>query len=143
MSDDSRWDRRISRDANTTITTNKETAMTTKNDDSHGKFDTDAVLEAYHARNDAKLLKLDAKQPPALFAKPLYRMRLVHPDKTMYGYHLIDVIAILPPAQDPDSKFPFPHLVCLALLSDGGWTDLSIVFAAEHCDLEDAYEVVS
>jgi hypothetical protein len=81
---------------------------------------------------------------PALFAKPLFRMRLVEPTKTQYGYPLIDVIALLPPTlKEQESKHAFPYYVCLALGSGGTWNDIQISDGDGHCDIGEAYEVVS
>ena len=83
--------------------------------------------------------------PPAMFAKPLLRFRLVNPDATSLGFTLIDVISILPPRplKEQDSKFPFPYYLCLALCSSGSWTETYITEGDGHCDLGEAYEVVS
>lgn len=82
--------------------------------------------------------------PPALFVRPLYRLRLDSPDDTSLGYTLIDVIAILPPRplREQGSRFPFPHLVCLGLDADGLWREVSIADGDGHCDLSEAYMVV-
>jgi hypothetical protein len=89
--------------------------------------------------------KIDVNHPPAMFSKPLFRLKLVRPDRTQLGYPLIDVIAILPPRslKEQGSKFPFPYYVCLALGSGGTWSDTQITDGDGHCDLGENYEVVS
>lgn len=87
---------------------------------------------------------IDEKQPPAMFAKPMFRFKLVRPERGgSMGYLLIDVLAVLPPVKDKTSKFPFPYYVCLALGTGGQWHDIQIVDADGHIELENCYEVVS
>ena len=64
---------------------------------------------------------VDPRMKPALFARPLFRLRLTHPDRTSLGWLLIDVIAILQPRplKEQESKFAFPYYVCLGLGSGG------------------------
>lgn len=83
--------------------------------------------------------------PPAMFAKPMFRLRLVRPENTQLGYLLIDVIAVLEPRplRYQESKFPFPYYVGLALGSDGTWNEVHICNGEDHVDLGEAYEVVS
>ena len=83
--------------------------------------------------------------PPAMFAKPMFRLRLVEPTNTQLGYPLIDVIALLPPRslKEQGSKHAFPYYVCLALGSGGTWNEMQISDGDTHCDIGEAYEVVS
>lgn len=88
---------------------------------------------------------VDPRMAPALFVKPLFRLRLVEPANTQLGYLLIDVIAVLPPRplSQQGGKFPFPYYVCMALCSSGTWVETQITDGDGHCDLGEAYEVVS
>jgi hypothetical protein len=88
---------------------------------------------------------VDPRMAPAMFAKPLFRLRLARPERTQLGYLLIDVIAVLQPRplSEQGSKFAFPYYVCLALCSSGTWTETHITDGEGHCDLGEAYEVVS
>lgn len=97
------------------------------------------------ATNKTKATAVDPRMSPALFARPLFRLQLVRPERTQLGYLLIDVIAVLQPLplEQQDSKHAFPYYVCLALGSDGTWQEIQITTGEGHCDLGEAYEVVS
>jgi hypothetical protein len=89
--------------------------------------------------------KIDPFMPPALFAKPLFRFQLARPEISQLGWLLIDVIAVLPPRplREQGSKFAFPYYVCLALGSTGAWNEVCISGGDDHCELGEAYRVVS
>lgn len=102
-----------------------------------------SLAAAYYAEELAKLAKLDVHRPAAYGVRPLFRIRLVDPVRTTLGFHLIDILAVIPGERERGSQHTFATYICLALASDATWTPHEICGYEGALQMEDCYEVVS